>query len=90
MRRIARLKTAKFWVGWSVDGEWLIDDGGNKYHVNDIRALFMERQVTKSVIGKDYHIRSLKLELENKIKALEPPRVEIIYGDGTKKIVKYQ
>lgn len=77
------------WTGWHFYEEYLYDEAGNKYHVNDIRSVFMTRQLYSTMIGYPDHIYFLKRRLEEKVEASKPPKIEITFGDGTKKTVEY-
>lgn len=59
------------WENWSFEGEFLIDEANNKYHINDIRSLFFQRQLHNSLMGSKYDIFCLKTALEDKLKSLE-------------------
>lgn len=61
----------KFWGGWVVDGDFLLDPGGNHYHRDEIRAIFFTRQLTQELRGSTLKVRSLKQELERKIVATQ-------------------
>ncbi|MGH1542600.1 MAG: hypothetical protein ACRBHB_19415 [Arenicella sp.] len=77
--------------GWIIDEEkgLLYDDGNNEYTIGDVRSIFYQRQLTNSVIGQDYQIKSLKSHLERKIADVACPTIEIDWGDGRKQIVKH-
>ena len=59
------------WHGWRFDEEFLIDDANNKYHINDIRALFFQRQLHSTLMGNKSDIFCLKTALERKLKELD-------------------
>ena len=40
---------SNLWDGWYVDGEVLVDGGGNFYRQSEIRAIFYTRQLLKSL-----------------------------------------
>ena len=67
----------KLWDGWIVDGDYLIDPGRNRYHRNEIRAIFFDRQLIRELRGSDLKIYSLKQELERKLELMKPPVVII-------------
>lgn len=63
----------------------LFDPAGNAYHLDEIRAIFFNRQLIKTLCGvpHDPGITTLKRHLERKIELLTPPRVSVVWGDGT-------
>lgn len=67
----------KFWSGWIVDGDFLIDPAGNHYHRDEIRSIFFTRQLVYELRGSDLKVRSLKQELERKLELMKPPVVVI-------------
>jgi hypothetical protein len=67
----------RFWDGWLVDGDFLLDPAGNHYHRNEIRAIFFDRQLIRELRGSDLKIYSLKQELERKLELMKPPIVII-------------
>lgn len=67
----------KFWGGWVIEEDFLVDPTGNYYHRDEIRAIFFTNQLTRELRGSDLKVRSLKMELEKKLELLEPPVVII-------------
>lgn len=61
----------KNWQGWYFDTDgFLMDNTGNHYHIDEIRAIFWTRQLTRELMGSQSNILSLKQELKNKIKTI--------------------
>ena len=79
--------------GWVIaEGEpYLYDDAGNGYHIDEIRAIFFNRQLIQSLTGTPHNpqIASLKRHLEEKINAVELPSVTINWGDGDEKTYRH-
>ncbi len=79
----------KYWAGWRFRGRYLFDPAGNRYHQNEINAIFYQRQLHQELMGTPFKVKSLKQELERKIKATAPPEVVVKFGDGTQQTLKY-
>lgn len=62
----------KFWDGWIVDEDFLLDPSGNHYHRNEIRAIFFTRQLTQELRGSTLKVRSLKMELQDNLNTSAP------------------
>ena len=72
------------WYGWRFDNDFIIDDNNNRYHINDVRNIWITNQLTDNLRGKKSNIRSLKTHLENKIKAMEATiNISLKNGDET-------
>lgn len=84
-----RIPQNEHWTGWHFYDDFLYDEAGNRYHVNDVRSVFMTRQLYHSISGFPHNVCSLKMQLEEKIKATKPPVIEVVYGDGTRRTLKY-
>lgn len=76
----------KFWSGWIVDGDFLIDPAGNHYHRDEIRAIFFNRQLTRELRGSTLKVRSLKQELERKISETQAPVIILQWPDREVKL----
>jgi hypothetical protein len=61
----------KVWENWSFEKEFLIDDAMNKYHIDDIRSLFFQRQLHQNILGNKFDIVCLKSVLEKRIQELD-------------------
>ena len=59
------------WEDWHFDRHWLVDPAGNAFHINDVKNLWIERQLSKSLRGDSLIIHSMKLELEKRLNALD-------------------
>lgn len=79
--------------GWSVevDSPLLFDNEGNFYHIDEIRAIFYNRQLIKSLTGTktDHKIQSLALHLEKKIAATDIPKVKVEWSDGRSVVLNH-
>lgn len=57
------------WTGWHHDRDFIVDPDGNGYHVDEIRAIFWNRQLINTLTSKrPSNIRSLKQHLDARIK----------------------
>ena len=64
--------TPEIWKGWQFDGDLIIDPDGNSYHVNEVRAIFWNRQLIETLTGnRPSSILSMKAHLEKRIKATQ-------------------
>ena len=77
-----RINVPKEWKRWSFQGEFLIDEAHNKYHINDIRALFFQRQLHNELLGNKYDIKCLKEALQEKLKELNSEIVIQLVNNG--------
>ena len=78
--------------GWVCDtvNNCLVDDAGNSYSIDEIRAIFYTRQLIANLTGsKGAKLTSLKKHLEDKIRATQLPVVTIEWSDGRKSIVNH-
>lgn len=73
------------WEDWHFDRHWLVDPAGNSFHINDVKNIWIERQLAKTLHGDETDIYSLKLELEKKIKELESDVTITVELGGLKK-----
>lgn len=71
----------KFWDGWIVDGDFLLDPAGNHYHRDEIRAIFFDRQLIRELRGSSLKVYSLKQELERKLAVMQTPVIIIQWPD---------
>ena len=61
----------KSWDGWYFDDGFLFDSDGNGFQKDEIRGIFMTRQLSRNLIGDTGNVVSLKNELEEKLKLLD-------------------
>jgi len=64
--------TPEIWDGWMFDNDLIIDPDGNSYHIDEIRAIFWNRQLISTLTGtRPSNIASLKTHLDRRIKATQ-------------------
>lgn len=68
------------WNNWFYDRHFLVDPEGNEYSINEIRAIFWNRQLIESLTGTTSNIASLKKHLETRLKA-QPAHINISLND---------
>lgn len=76
------------WHGWYFDRDFLSDPAGNKYHIDEVRSIFMTRQFMDTVRGDKMTICSMKQYLEERLKkqpVLEISLVESSTNDELRK-----
>jgi hypothetical protein len=67
-----------YWSGWNFNGEFFCDPSGNKYHQNDINSLFIQRQLSESLVGDNLTIRSLKTHLEEQLRKQPVLKISLV------------
>lgn len=80
-----RYRMPQEWENWSFDRHWIIDPAGNAFHINDVKNLWIERQLAQTLHGSKNDVFSLKLELEKRIKELENDVVITVELGGLKR-----
>lgn len=61
------------WSNWGCDGNYLIDEDGNRYSPLDVKQCFFGRQLYKELTGTQFVIRTMKEHLARKIKTDNNP-----------------
>ena len=75
--------------GWYVleDQGVIYDNEGNHYYKDEIRSIFFQRQLHKTLMGDQYEIKSLKKQLEKKLKDIALPSITIEWGEVQERYV---
>ena len=82
----SRHRMPEGWENWYFDRHWLVDPDGNAFNQRDVKNLWIERQVTRSIRGDTADIYSLKLELERRLEAQKNPAFTIEVKRGSRVI----
>ncbi len=72
------------WEGWYFDRHWLVDPAGNSFKQNEMLSSKYNQQIKNHFTGDINTVRSLKLQLEKKIKELNS-QITITVNIGNEK-----
>lgn len=74
------------WAGWRFEENYLVDPDGNSYELNEVRAIFWNRQLIKELTGTKDTVRSMKQHLDKKTKAISAPTLSVSLQSGGEEI----
>lgn len=76
------------WEGWAWYEDYLVDPDGNRYSPEMIKTSFFTSQLHRELVGSTGIIRSLRKELEQRLRELNSTPEVVIRFNGQETIVR--
>lgn len=84
----AKSKLPKRWKGWGFEHGYLVDENGNRYSPEMVKASLFAQQLAHELTGSPLQILSLRDELRKRVDALQETPEVVIRWHGQEVIVK--